>query len=146
MPDLTGELALLDAWANDPARKIVAHLAKSPITVTADQVQLTDLVEADFPGYAAVLIDEWDPTDFGDDTYGEVTSGEVQWQASTLTVPQSVYVAYCTVEEFGNPPALFQPVVLPIPFTFVQPGQTFAFLFRIAAATLASLDDADSPQ
>jgi hypothetical protein len=143
MPTLTGELAALMDWLSDPSRTIVAHLSKAPISFTTGQISLTDLVEADFPGYAPVTIDSWDPIDFEDDLYGEAVSGELQWQAGPIVTPQSIYVAYLTIVEGSNPVKLLWPVVLPLPYVIGAQDETFAFMFRIGSANLDTLS-ADS--
>lgn len=142
--ELSGEALALANWLADPSRTIVARLAKNAITDDSDGFTLANLTEADFPGYEPFPIDAWNPQDFDDDLYGEATSGEIQFQAGTLVAPQTVYVAYLTLEEEGEDPDLLYAMVLPLPFTFGVDGAALAVSFRIASADLEGISETES--
>lgn len=144
MATLTGELAVLVDWLDEPTRHIVAHLAQNFIGDDAETIQLADLIECTFPGYAPIEIDEWDPIDFEDDLYGEAASGELEWNADDDIARQNICVAYLTIREGSGPVKLWWPVVLPIPAHVDELAKTFAFQFRVASVDLSAVATPDS--
>lgn len=133
------ELSTLVAWLNDPTRTIVAHLAKNFIPQDVESIQLTDLVECDFPGYAPIRIDDWAGVDFDEDTYAEAVSGELEWVASDAIVnPQAINVAYLTIQD-GGPLHLFWPIPLPVSRTLAKEGDGFVFSFNVSSSNLDAL-------
>lgn len=133
------ELDALTAWLNDPTRQIVAHLAKNFIPQAVDTIQLTDLVECDFPGYAPVRIDDWRGVDFENDNYAEAVSGELEWSAGDgIVTPQTICVCYLTLQTTGAV-TLWWPIPLPQTRALVNPGDLFVFDFRVSSANLDTI-------
>lgn len=141
---LTGELAILKEWVDEPTREIVAHLAKNHIPTDAESITLTDLVECDFSGYEAQRLTEWDPVSFDDELYGEVV-GLAEFVADEdVAGPQAICVAYLTIKEGDNPVKLLWPIPVPKPVIIGNPGETYGFEFRISSANLDSVLDSTS--
>lgn len=100
---LVGESLNLFNKLNDPNAKIVAHLCKNPIAEDVDKIALSDLVEADFVGYAPVLLNDWFFLNTGDLALGEAVSQQMEFVAGDLIDAQVVYGEYLTISLASGP-------------------------------------------
>ncbi len=133
-----GESANIEALLANPAVSILARLAKSAMPLDTAPLLLTDLVEADFPGYAAVPITTGEEIFLNEQNYAEVITNTPQWTAGAIVSPQEVTAVYLTMSVSGGPQKLWCVEVLPRPFRFEEEGQVFAREIRILSASLAT--------
>jgi hypothetical protein len=127
MPPTPG--GMLDQLTNiiaDPALTILIHLAQSPMPDNSAPVDLTTLVECNFPGYAPVAWQSDPNSQVDDDNYGEQWSTPAVWVAGAIVAPQIATCLYITSFKTGGAPQLMgPPTVFGTPYTFDTPGQTF---------------------
>jgi hypothetical protein len=129
MPVAT-ETDVLMGLLENPLNVIVAHAARNPIAPDVDKIELADLTECNFPGYAPVTLDAWtpDPPEF--DEVGEAVSGDVSFTAGAIVTPQNITAVYLTLAFDGGAPVLLKVFPLPSPFLMNLPEQKFARLIR----------------
>jgi len=137
MPADTFEGALLDAELNNPALKIVAHLAKNAIPLDSDAVLLGDLVEADFPGYEPLLLEAPVVDVFDEVNYAEAFYQSREWIAGEIVTPQVIYAVYVTIEMVGVGIVLNQIQILETPIIVDREGITIQRTFSVAATSEA---------
>lgn len=135
-PELTGALANLMTFLQDPTNVIVAHLAQNNISSEKDDVVLADFVECTFPGYAPIPLTNFTPYLLGTDAYGEADSDPLAWVATTITVPQPISAVYLTIAQGGAPAALLQPIIFPEPSLIAASGEVFMYQFTFQEADL----------
>lgn len=133
MPDtLTGESLNLATILADPTNVIVAHLAQNASALDAEVIDLTGLVECNFPGYAPVQIIDPDVFETGDDYRGEAVSDPIVFSASDeLVTPQNVTAFYLTWQVGSGAATLWRCYPLKEPFVFDVPGRKFPCQVRI---------------
>lgn len=137
MPADTFEGALLDAELNNPALKIVAHLAKNAIPLDSDAVLIDDLVEADFPGYETLLLEAPVVDVFDEVNYAEAFYQSREWIAGEIVTPQVIYAVYVTIEMVGVGIVLNQIQILETPIIVDREGITIQRTFSVAATSEA---------
>jgi hypothetical protein len=112
-PTPGGQLADIYEGMTDPLLSMVARLAKGPIGQPNQTIVLADLVEADFPGYAAVPLVADLENAFETDGYGELSPQRVIFNVGTLVTPQQLTHIYVTKTYDGGGLSL----VMAVPFT-----------------------------
>lgn len=112
-PTPGGPLAAVLEGMLDPAFVMVARLAKGPIGVPELSLALGDLVEADFPGYAPVVLTADLEHAWEMDGYGELSPIIAQFVVGALVTPQRLTHVYVTKTYEGADPSL----VVAVPFT-----------------------------
>ncbi len=123
VPTPGGVLDQLNQVLTDPQTVILAHLAKGPIDNLSAPVDLGTLVEADFPGYAALpvvpnLDDGWE-----NDTYGEYSPLELLWTVGAGATPQFITHVYYTGTYAGGAPILLSAIPFPNPLLVTKEGE-----------------------
>lgn len=101
-PTPGGQLADLKAMFDDPLFSMVAHLASSPNFGSLDVLQLSDLVECNFAGYAAVPLVPTIDNSIDEVGYGEMDPVSVEFIAGAGVAPQTVTAVYVTKEYNGE--------------------------------------------
>jgi len=117
MPEiLEGEAANLMHLLEDPANKIVVHLARMPIPDDVDSVILANIQECNFPGYGPQIAVGFTNVETDDDFFGEAVSKVIEWIAGDIVTPQLVTAEYVTIKRGDDEPylAMFRPLVTPI--------------------------------
>lgn len=96
----------LAAWINDPLRTIVAHLAKNDMGDAVNDLNLTNLVECTFPGYAPFELDNlvMDPDSTLDGAHA--TSDAAQWISGAVVSAETPTIVYYTEVYNGATPHL----------------------------------------
>jgi len=135
MPTDTFEGANLDAELNDPAVSIVARLFKNSIALDSDQIVLADLVECDFVGYEAVLLEEPAIDVFAEENYAEAFYLEKEWIAGELLAPQIVYGCYVTITLAGGGTVLNNLQMFDQPIVLDTEGQKIVRNFSVMATS-----------
>lgn len=120
----------------DPLRVIVAHLAKNTIDPAYPDLALADLVECDFPGYAAVQIDTWHPEMDNEDDLACCKSDLISFQTGNVLVPQRATIFYVTKVYDGGAPELFHLEYLDEGKVIFRAGQTIDRIFRLTFADI----------
>lgn len=125
------QTALLVPLLNGPTLPMVLHAAKSPIPDDAVDVLLADIVECDFPGYAAIPLTGFDETvnDFAD--VGEALTDVLEFTPSDALVnAQPIFFYYITRHPPGHAVQLMQVVNLPVPIDVSVPGKPIQLQVR----------------
>ena len=132
-PTPGGQLEALVLRLADPTVQIVARLAKAPIGVPEAQVVLADLVEADFPGYAAVpLVANLDDA-IDEETYGELSPQVVGFDVGAIVTPQRLSHLYVTAKKGDGPVSLLTVISFTNPVNVWLAGQRLEFEIGLAA-------------
>ena len=101
MPEPTpGELLI--ATLTPPNATIIARLAKSVTAYGDDGINLNNIVECDFPGYAPIVLIDWEDVDPGSVDGVQVLSAVIQFQPLNLITPQAAVAFYLTISA-GSP-------------------------------------------
>lgn len=132
------QTAALKTTFNPPATPMLLHAAKSPIPDGVFEVQLADIVECDFPGYAPIPLNDFDETeaDYGDDV-GEVLTDVHTFAADAdFTTPQSICFYYITYTPPGGPTQLKGITNLPMPIEINVPFQEVELRVRMMGSGL----------
>lgn len=131
-PTPGGQLEAIYNEMADPALVMVARLAKGPLGESEESVDLTTLVEADFPGYAPVVLtpdltDAWE-----EDGYGELSPQIVVFNVGTLVTAQLITHLYVTKTYNGAALSLVMAVPFAQPILVNQSDTTVEFDVGIA--------------
>lgn len=123
----------LNTMLSDPLFSIVARLAKAPSAANVDGVLLSELVECDFPGYAAVPLTPKidDPVD--EAHYGEIDSQRITFTVGAITVPQVITHLYVTKTYNGTGATLVMAVAFPEPIIVSRATQVLEWDINLAA-------------
>lgn len=134
MPATTALGDDLLASLTDPNVTIVAKLAKAVTDDDSDQFTLASFTEADFPGYAAVPISDWEIVD-DDGEIAEGLSPEIDFVASdAIVTPQNIYAVYYVREEVGHDATLFHLELMEFPQVVEFPDDAVIRQLRVTAA------------
>ena len=120
---MAGEIENLATFLADPLRQIIAHLATNPIAGLSDTPELVDLVEADFDGYAPVLITHWTPDPTSEEDLAVSIADACEFTSGPAVVPQTVTMLYITQIYNGGAPSLWKIFPLDPALTFALPNQ-----------------------
>lgn len=124
-PTPGGALDLLSQQLADPLYKIVAHLAKGPIGAQDVPNTLSALVEADFPGYAPILVSPDLESAWEESNYGEMSPFRLHFEAGAIVTPQQVTHIYYTGQYGAGAVSLVSCVPFDAPVSFAAPGDSF---------------------
>lgn len=103
--------------------QIVAHLAKAYTFDPEGPATLPQITECDFPGYAPVVITDWEDVRPGDPDVAEVLSAMLHFEADeTITTPQQAVLFYVTGEKTGVAIVIMDLEIFSHPFIFAYPG------------------------
>lgn len=97
-----------------------ARLFTNTLPPGVESLELGDLVEASFPGYAPKVLDDWLVNEFNDDRFGEVLSQPLVWQAGAIEAQYPIGGVYLTLEIDDDPAKL----------EFIEPFRSPRFLRR----------------
>lgn len=123
MPDDTTQGAALAGLMEAVSGRIVAHLAKNA-TFTADaEIALADLIEADFPGYAAIRLPEPEIFITEIEEYAESYWPGAVWEAGPIVDAQLITGCYVTIDDDDGVPHLSKIVILDPPVYITEEGQ-----------------------
>jgi len=120
---------------SDPARAIVAHLAKLPMFAGNTSVALVDLVECDFLGYAPVpLILDLDNA-VEEDGFCWLSPQTVEFEVGAIVEPQLVTAIYITDAYTGVAPTLLTVIPFHQPVVVREPNSTLPFEVNLGGLT-----------
>lgn len=127
---LSGEAASLNEYVTDTDNEIVMHLCKNVFAMELDRALLADMEECDFPGYAAVRLEEWidQPTD--EDALGETVSEFAEFIAGVMLENQLCTGVYVTIKEGNEAARLLDLQVFDVPLLFTTEGQILRRRYR----------------
>lgn len=124
MPDpLSPAQAEIDALVSNPAASILVRLAKSAIPETLDKIELADLTECDFPGYAAVAVNQVEYEETVDAEIAVARPEDAVFTAGVIVAPQLVTACYVTTQLPGEPAVLANIDVFECPLVVSDEGQ-----------------------
>ena len=132
-PELTGESLELWEFVNNPAAKIVMHLAQNVIPGEVDTVALGDFTECNFPGYAPIRLTEWDALETANDNLGDVASSYVEFIAEAIETPQLITAVYVTIQDGTGPIYLMWVYYLDQPLLVGEAGHMYRKRCRITS-------------
>lgn len=116
MPEAT-QSELLANVVNDPTVPMVLHASKNPIPDESVALDLSTIVECDFPGYAPVTLDSFAPTLNDEPTIGDCLTELIRFEASeALVTPQMIWFLYITRHPAGQAVQLMRVFGLDEPF------------------------------
>lgn len=101
---------------------IVAHLAKAVNADPDDVIALADLVECNFPGYAPVMITDFEDVEPDNQDLADVLSAAIQFTAAGLTTPQTAVAFYLTAHVGSDPAGFLSLEFFGDGFTFMVDG------------------------
>ncbi len=127
---------LLD-WVSDPLRAIVAHLAKNDMTDAAGQLDLSNLVECDFAGYAPQPITNIRMDAESTDEVAHAIADAVEFVAGPGVIAQRPTIVYFTEVYDGGTPGLLKWVPLDNVATINRPGQKITSIMEVWATDLS---------
>lgn len=134
------ETAALKALMNNPATPTVLHASKMPIPQEAETIALADIVECDFPGYAPIVLDDFDDTDNDYQEAGEaLTSVREISSNNDLVAPQPICFLYVTHTPDGGARALMEIINLPEAIIINVPNQAVQFQVRALSVGLSGV-------
>lgn len=123
MSDTPTPGSVLIGQMTPPNATIVARLAQSVTSDDSDVIDLSAIVECNFPGYAPVILDDWEDVDPGSEDAAQLVSAIIQFMADGIDLPQEAVAFYCTITAPGvDVTGLFSIENFPIPFTFAKDG------------------------
>lgn len=128
---LAGESLALEDLLNNPAATIVARLAQSPISIESETVALADIVEATFPGYAAVEIEDWEVFPGQQSDTGEALSPTLEFTSDGIVTPQTITAMYITVQIGTGALTILDACPFDPPIVIDQDGITIARNYRL---------------
>lgn len=126
-------LADIAAAFSDPLFQMIAHLGVAPRFGTLDTLQLSDLTEATFPGYAPVPVTPTMNDGIDEPGYGEADQFPCEWVASADASPQYITCVYVTKQYNGANASLVCVAFLPEAIQVDTAGDTINYLVNVAA-------------
>lgn len=126
----------LNLMVTDPLFLIVARLAKGPTGIDNDTFILSDMVEADFPGYAPIPLTANLSQAFEKAGYGELSPQALEWIVGAIVTPQTITHVYYTKTYNGGGQSLVAAVAFDNPISLTIPGQAVQFTATIMAVNV----------
>lgn len=130
MPSPTPGQLLIDELTT-PGVEIVAKLASAVAIDPDDPLNLANITEASFAGYAGVPVTDWEDVSVDGENVFQALSATVNFQAADGLTPQNVVAVYVTAKPPDGAATLLQIEVFPVEFTFTFPGQALQRQVRV---------------
>ena len=122
-PTPGGQLADLKTMFDDPLFAMVAHLGTAPNYGSLDALALSDITEANFPGYAALPINPTIEQAVDEVGYADMDAFPVEWVAGAIVTPQTITCIYVTKAYNNDHRTLASIVFFPHPIQITAAGQ-----------------------
>lgn len=129
MPVITPDASVeLMAFLTNPLRKIVARLAKNSIPDDLPALDISTIVECDFPGYAPITGLEWAVDPDAQSDIAQARTQALEFEAGAIVVPQIATLVYVTHQFNEGATELLRYFPIPNGFLFDRQGIKYAYV------------------